>query len=334
VKGRAVLVVSILFVVALVCGYLVAANVNLLPEVASTRGELMQRLFNYLLGAATVVFVLVEGLLAYSVLRFRRRPGDDGEGAAIHGNTGLEVFWTAIPALLVVVIAVYSFRTLSAGEAASERPMVVEVIGRQFAWEFRYPEQGLTSSDLHLPVGTPVRFEITSEDVIHSFWVPNFLAKRDATPGQVSEFDVTPSEVGVFPVRCAELCGPGHAAMVSQVIVESPEAFEAWIERMANLPSDPTEAGRLLFGRYGCTGCHVLADAGASGLVGPSLEGLGARAGETVPGLDAEAYLRQSILEPKAHIVPTYLENIMPADFATRIPPQELDLLVTYLAGR
>lgn len=268
------------------------------------------------------------------MLRFRRRAGEDGEGAAVHGNTALEVFWTAIPALLVVVIAVYSFRVLSAGEAATEQPMVVEVIGRQFSWEFRYPEQGLTSTDLHLAVGEPVRFEITSEDVIHSFWVPNFLAKRDATPGQVSEFAVTPSEIGVFPVRCAELCGPGHAAMVSQVIVETPEEFQAWVERMANLPSDPAEAGRLLFARYGCTGCHVLADAGATGRVGPSLEGMGARAATTLPGLDGDAYLRQSILEPNAHIVPTYLENIMPANFATRIPPEELDLLVTYLAGR
>jgi len=334
VKGRTLLVVSIIFGVALVCGYLVAANVNLLPEVASTRGELMQRLFNSLLGAATVVFVLVEGLLVYSVIRFRRRAGDGGEGVAVHGNTALEVFWTAIPALLVVVIAVYSFRVLSASEAETEKPMVVEVIGRQFSWEFRYPEQGLTSSDLHLPVSEPVRFEITSEDVIHSFWVPNFLAKRDATPGQVSEFAVTPSEIGVFPVRCAELCGPGHAAMVSQVIVETPEEFDAWVERMASLPGNSTEAGRLLFGRYGCTGCHVLADAGANGLIGPSLEGIGTRAGETVAGLDADAYLRQSILEPNVHLVPTYLEKIMPADFATRIPPQELDLLVTYLAGR
>ena len=333
-KGRTILVVSVIFGVALLCGYLVAANVNLLPEVASTRGDLMQQLFNFLLGAATVVFVLVEGLLVYSVIRFRRRSGDEGQGAAIHGNTALEVFWTAIPALLVVVIAVYSFRVLSESEAAAEEPMIVEVIGRQFAWEFRYPELGLVSSDLHLPVAEPVRFEITSDDVIHSFWVPNFLAKRDATPGQISEFSVTPNEVGIYPVRCAELCGPGHAAMVSQVIVESPEEFQAWAERMASLPSDPTEAGRLLFGRYGCTGCHVLADAGASGLVGPSLEGIGTRAGSTVAGLDAEAYLRQSILEPNAHLVPTYLENLMPGDFGTRIPQNELDLLVTYLAGR
>ena len=333
-KTRAILVISIIFIVALACGVLVATNVNLLPESASSRGELMQQLFNYLLGAATVVFVLVEGLLVYSVLRFRRRPGDEGEGAAIHGHTGLEIFWTAVPALLVVVIAVYSFRVLTAGEAAGDNQMVVEVVGRQFAWEFRYPEQGLTSSDLHLPVGKPVRFEITSEDVIHSFWVPNFLAKRDATPGQISEFVVTPTELGVFPVRCAELCGPGHAAMVSQAIIETPEEFAAWVERMASLPSDPTEAGRLLFGRHGCTGCHALADANATGMVGPSLEGIGTRAGETVAGLDTETYLRQSILAPNDHIVPTYLEGVMPADFATRIPPEELDLLVAYLADR
>lgn len=148
-KARTVIVVSAIFLVVLVCGYLVAANANLLPETASTRGELVKRLFNFMLGAATVVFVLVEGLLVYSVLRFRRRAGDETEGALIHGNTSLEVFWTAIPALLVVVMVVYSFRVLSASEAAADKPMVVEVIGRQFAWEFHYPEQGLTPSDLH-----------------------------------------------------------------------------------------------------------------------------------------------------------------------------------------
>ncbi len=330
-RARTIVVVSIVFLVALICGFLVATKVDLLPEVASTRGDLMKRLFNFLLGAATVVFVLVEGLLAYSVIRFRRRAGDETDGAAIHGNTLLEVFWTAIPALLVVVIAVYSFRVLARSEAAVEDPLVVEVVGRQFAWEFRYPVQGLTTPELHLPVGRSVRFEITSEDVIHSFWVPNFLAKRDATPGQISEFIVTPSEVGVFPVRCAELCGPGHAAMVTKAVVESEADFLAWVQRQASLPSDPTEAGRVLFARYGCSSCHVLTDAGGAGIVGPSLDGIGSRAGETLAGTDAETYLRQSILEPNAYIVPPYLGNLMPADFAQRVPTDEMDILVTYL---
>jgi cytochrome c oxidase subunit 2 len=334
VKRRAVIVISIIFIVALVCGYLVATQVNLLPSIASSRGAAMQTLFNFLMGAATVVFVLVEGLLVYSVVRFRRRGKDEAEGAPIHGNTALEIVWTALPALLVTFIAIYSYRVLVGAEQISEEPMTVEVVGRQFVWEFRYPEHDVTASELHLPVDRPVLFQITSEDVIHSFWVPNFLAKRDATPGQVSEFAVTPSEIGVYPVRCAELCGPAHAAMVSQVVVESEDDFSTWIESQASLPSDPTQAGRLVFSRYACSTCHALADAEASGVVGPSLDGLGLRAGESVPGLDAEAFIRQSILEPEVYIAPGFINGLMPADFAQRIPDKELDILVSYLLAR
>jgi cytochrome c oxidase subunit 2 len=122
--------------------------------------------------------------------------------------------------------------------------------------------------------------------------------------------------------------------MVSQVVVESEGDFFTWIESQASLPSDPTQAGRLVFSRYACSTCHVLADAGASGVVGPSLEGLGLRAAETVPGLDAEGYIRQSILEPDAHIAPDFIDGLMPADFGQRIPDKELDILVSYLLAR
>jgi len=333
VKLRRILVLLAVTAGLFGAGWWVYANVNLLPTLASTRSVLVDRLFRFLLGTATVVFLLVEGLLVYAVLRFRRKPGDGGEGRPIHGNTPLEIVWTLVPAVIVVVIAVYSFQVLTRSELAADDPLVVEVIGRQFAWEFHYPEAGLSSQELHLPVGQPVRFEITSEDVIHSFWVPNFLAKRDATPGQISTLVMTPNEEGIFPVRCAELCGAGHATMVTQVVVETEAAFQGWIISQTSLPADPIEAGRVLFARYGCSGCHALADAGAKGVVGPALDGLAAPGNAPAfrQGMELGAYVKESILKPSAIVVPGFPDGLMPKDFGQRIPANELAILVGYL---
>lgn len=228
-KERSIFAIVIVSMLLLVVGYLAATQLNLMPAEASTRAVAVDQLFRVLLGVAAVIFVLVEGALVYAVIRFRRRAGDDADAAPIHGNTTLEVVWTAIPAMIVVAIGFYAYQVLTEIEQPAPSPMVVEVVGRQFIWQFRYPEHGVTSQELHLPVNRPVRLEITSGDVIHSFWVPQFRGKRDATPGRVSEFLVTPTEIGEFPVRCAELCGAGHAAMNTKVIVESQADFEAWL---------------------------------------------------------------------------------------------------------
>jgi cytochrome c oxidase subunit 2 len=229
VRERSIFAIVIVSMLLLVVGYLAATQLNLMPVEAATRAVAVDQLFHVMVGTAAVIFVLVEGALVYAALRFRHRPGDETDAAPIHGNTRLELVWTAIPAMIVVVIGFYAYQTLADIEKPAPDPMVVEVIGRQFIWQFRYPEQGLTTQELHLPVDNPVRFEITSADVIHSFWVPAFRGKRDATPGRVSEFLVTPTELGVFPVRCAELCGPGHATMTTTVTVESQAEFDAWL---------------------------------------------------------------------------------------------------------
>lgn len=226
---RTTLAVAVLALVLIALGLWAAQEVNLLPALAASRATEVDRLFRMLVGIATVIFLIVEGGLLYAVLRFRRRPGDEGEGAGYHGNNSLEIVWTLIPAIIVVVIGFTSYQTLAKIERPEREPMVVEVVGRQFSWLFRYPQAGLTASELHLPLGVPVHLEITSEDVIHSFWVPNFLAKRDATPGRISELTFTPTDLGTFPIRCAELCGAGHAIMTSQVIVHPPAEFDAWL---------------------------------------------------------------------------------------------------------
>jgi cytochrome c oxidase subunit II len=213
----------------LVVGYLAATQLNFMPIEASTRAVAVDRLFRVMVGTAAVIFVLVEGALVYAGVRFRRRAGDDTDAKPVHGNTTLELVWTAIPAMIVVVIGFYAYQTLAEIEKPAPDPLVIEVVGRQFVWQFRYPDHGVIAQELHLPIDKPVRFEITSADVIHSFWVPQFRGKRDATPGRVAEFLITPTELGEFPVRCAELCGPGHANMTTKVIVQTQAEFDAWL---------------------------------------------------------------------------------------------------------
>jgi len=346
VKERTVFTVIILTLVLLAIGFLVATQVDfswLLPEQASTRAVLVDRLFRIMMGIAAVIFLLVEGALVYAVLRFRRKPGEQGEGLPVHGNNTLEVIWTLIPAVIVAVIGIYSYQVLADVERKPENPLVVRVIGQQFVWSFEYPESGVTSNVLHLPVDRPVQFQIESRDVIHSFWVPAFRVKHDATPGQIDELVVTPTEIGTFPIRCAELCGAGHAAMVSEVTVEPEEAFQAWLDAGGQLPvpagaqgggetAAPSAAD--LFVQFGCGACHTLADAGAAGVVGPALDGIGTWGAERVPGLDAAAYIEASILSPNEFVEQGYPASVMPQDFSTRISQEQLDLLVAYLASQ
>lgn len=333
-RERTIFALTVLTLVLLAAGYGIGSGADLMPFEASTRSVAVDGLFRVLLGVAAVIFLIVEGALVYAVLRFRRPPGDESDAAPVHGHTGLEVVWTLIPAVLVTGISVYSFMVLSEIERPRQNALVVEVTARQFSWEFYYPDYNLTAAEVHLPVNRPVRFLISSGDVIHSFWVPAFRAKRDATPGQVAELVIEPQTIGRYPVRCAELCGSGHAGMITEVVVETDPDFRTWVESQLAIPSDPIEAGRFLFGRYGCGACHALADAGATGAVGPALDGIGERAATRVAGLDAEGYLRESILRPSALVVGGFQDGLMPPNFGRRLSQQELEIMVNYLLGQ
>ena len=353
-KERTILVLVILTLVLLAIGYLVAINIDVMPVAASSRALLVDQLARILFGLGTIVFIVVQGVLVYAVVRFRKRKGDDADAIPYHGNNTLELIWTVIPAIMVVFIGIYSFRVLSEIEVASDDELVVEVIGQQFIWQFRYPSYNVRTQELHLPIGQQVRFEITTLDVIHSFWVPAFRAKRDATPGQISQLVITPTELGSYPIRCAELCGVGHAIMESTVTVESEEEFLNWIGKqsaqLATQAVEETEAipsetevvatepaqlqGSAIFGSYDCGICHILDDAGGFGKVGPTLEGIGETASTRDAGVDARAYLLKSIMSPDAFVVAGYSAGIMPQDFNDRISPEELEVLVDYLLAQ
>ena len=192
-------------------------------------GATIANLFNIVLVIATVVFVVVEGLLLYSAFRFRRKAQDASEPAQVHGNTKAEIAWTILPALIVVtlfVLALQGLQTLNAppAEAASEA-LTVKVIGHQFWWEYQYPDLGITAAtDLVIPTNRVVNLELTSVDVIHSFWVPQLNGKTDAFPNHVNTTWVQANTPGAYYGQCAELCGASHANMTRSVAAVIPRS--------------------------------------------------------------------------------------------------------------
>jgi len=180
---------------------------------------------------AVIVFVLVEGALLVAVFRFRDREGKR-EARHVHGNTVLEISWTIAPAIILVLIAVPTIRTIWEVDRPTTDPdaLLVEAVGRQWWWEFRYPELGIvTANELHVPVGRTIDLRLTSADVIHSFWFPRAGGKRDVIPGHENHLWFKMDSVGVFPGQCAEFCGLSHALMKMEMVSESPAEFEAWV---------------------------------------------------------------------------------------------------------
>jgi len=335
-------------VAAGVVGFLMYLFNPFLRGAASVEGALIDHLFSITLGIGTAVFVIVQGLLLYSIIRFSRQPGDETDGPPIRGNHRLEIIWTVVPALTVIFLSLLSYRVLALIELERPEEMVVEVTGIYPIWQFYYPEYDVTTAEMHLPVNRTVLLKMHSKDVIHSFWVPAFRIKKDVMPDRETRARITPTETGTYPIVCAELCGAAHSQMTSQVVVESDGAFEQWVASQGALAEsaaaaveanpiaegDPIAEGRSVFIANGCGGCHTLDDAGAAGQVGPSLNAIAARAGNTVSGESAEEYLRYAIVNPNAHIVENYAANVMPSTYGKTIPADDLDALVAYMLAQ
>jgi cytochrome c oxidase subunit 2 len=221
-------------VIASAIGIAVALSINWFPKVASTQAEDIDTLFDVLIIASVPIFVLVEVVVIFSVWKFRMRPGQELEdGPPIHGNTMLEVIWTAIPALILVGLCGYAYKVLQDIEEKPKNEIVVNVTGQQFAWTFEYAGQKakVSSEQLFLPEGTSVEFHVRSKDVIHDFWVPEFRQKIDAVPGITTKYRITPNRLGAYPVVCAELCGLGHSTMRQTVHVLPQQEFDSWMSR-------------------------------------------------------------------------------------------------------
>jgi cytochrome c oxidase subunit 2 len=318
-------------VLASLVGIAITLWIDWFPEPAAGSADKIDNLYDVLLICSVPVFVLVMTIAIYSVVRFRAKPGDMGDGAPIHGNTRLEIIWVTIPFIMVTALAIYGWIILDDIEAKQPNEMVVEVTGQQFTWSFEYPSEKLQSAELVLPVNRPIEFKIHTKDVLHSFWVPQFRLKSDAVPGLTTAIRVTPNRTGRYEVVCAELCGLGHATMRQFVRVLPASEFDSWVSNQRKAASGggggggqaAGPSGEQIFTSAGCAGCHTLKAAGATAKVGPDLGKLGSSANA--------AFIRKSIVDPNAEITKGYSADIMPKDFGTKLSKEELDALVKYL---
>jgi cytochrome c oxidase subunit II len=333
--------------IAAAVGITVGLLIDWFPPAASTQAGPIDTLWNVLLVVSIPIFVIVVTVVLFSVKFFRVRPGEENlDGEPIHGNTRLEVVWTAIPSMIIACLVVYAYLVLSDIEKAPANPAKerhVAVRARQFAWQFRYQEKGadgkpITSNVLYLPEDESVKFDIQSDDVLHDFWVPAFRMKIDAVPGITTHYRVTPDRLGSHSVVCAELCGLGHAFMRTTVKVVSRADFDKWVAQQGKPQPAAAGAGgagrtasadgKQLFAQgngttLACGSCHTLADAGTTGQTGPDLD-------KAIAKRDAAA-IRQMIVDPNADIYPGFAKGIMPGDFRQTLSPAELDALVNYL---
>jgi cytochrome c oxidase subunit 2 len=320
-------------VVAALIGIGVTLLIDWFPEKGDTAADKIDTVYDVLLICSVPVFVLVMTIAIYSVIRFRAKPGDMGDGPPIHGNTRLEVIWVTIPFLMVSALAAYGWIVLDDIEAKKQNEMVVRVTGQQFTWSFQYPEEKVRSTELVLPEGRPIDFRIRSRDVVHSFWVPQFRLKSDAVPGLTTKIRLTPNRVGRYQVVCAELCGLGHATMRQLVRVVPPREFNSWLDRRQRAAGgagggggggggQTAADGKTVFDENGCGSCHTLSEAGSSGTVGPDLD--------NIANAD-KAYIRQSIVDPNADVVQGFPRDVMPENFRDQLSTEELDALVEYL---
>ncbi len=242
----------------------------------------LQDLFEGIFFWAVVVFVLVEGALIVAILRFRERPGGP-EPKATHGNTLLEISWTLAPAVVLVLIAIPTIKTIwDVDRPARGESLVVEAVGHQWWWEFRYPDLGIvTANELHIPVGEQIDVRLTSADVIHSFWFPRLGGKRDVIPGHETQIWFTADSAGLYLGQCAEFCGLSHALMKMELVAESPADFQAWAEgqRAEAMVADSVSftEGSQAFMQGGCIACHTVRGTIAQGVIGPDLTHVGSR---------------------------------------------------------
>jgi cytochrome c oxidase subunit 2 len=291
-------------------------SADLMPLAASAQARPIDQMWNLELIFMSFFFALIVVPMAYSLIVFRRKKGDTSDAEHMEGNTTLEIAWTIIPLFIVTAFAYLGAVNLAETRRVDPDAMVVKVTGIQWSWKFEYPAYGVTTDELHLPVDQQVLLQMTSMDVIHSFWVPEFRVKQDLVPGRITELRITPTVDGNYKVRCAELCGTSHAYMEKPVVISSQGDFDVWMAEQVALAEEaaatPEGRGQALVAANGCAACHSIN--GAQG-IGPTWFGLFGHEVHLTDGTTViadEAYVAESIHDPQAKIVEGFETQLMP----------------------
>jgi len=324
-------IVAVLVAIGTVITYYTLTAIYKLPVAASSQAGPIDTLFRFHFVAISFLFALIMVFLLYSFVAFRRKPDDEEEGPHVHSNTPLEVAWTIVPLLFVIGLGIWAAFILTEITEAQEGEMPVSVKGQQWAWTFAYPDypEAGSSARLVLPVDKPVRLEMTSADVLHSFWVPEFRVKQDLVPGRMTILRITPTEIGNYKVRCAEICGFDHTHMVAEIEIVSQADFDQWVMDQSSSIAllSPEERGIEWATEFGCTACH---SADGAVMAGPTWQGIFGLEEHLADGSTIvvdEDYIRKSILNPEIQIVAGF-ENIpMLTGFEERFAAREAELL-------
>jgi cytochrome c oxidase subunit 2 len=325
----------VIAVLVVACTFLVHSGleaIGILPVRASAQAISIDQLFGIYLWAIPFVFSLIIVPLTYSLIMFRRKKGETGDGVYTTGNSVLEVAWTIIPWLAVFYLAYLGGRSLSETRQIDPSAMVVKVVAQQWSYQFQYPQYLFASKDLYLPVNQQVDLQMTSLDVIHSFYVPEFRLKQDILPGRTIDLRVTPTVIGHYHVECSQLCGRLHSQMTANVFVVSQAEFTAWVnQEVASAPKTPELIGQQLVSLYGCTTCH--STDGSRG-VGPTWIKLYNSTVTLSDGSQVKAddnYLNASIVDPNKQIVQGFSPNVMPDTFGKALSSQQVQDIIAYI---
>ncbi|MEN4041569.1 MAG: cytochrome c oxidase subunit II [Anaerolineaceae bacterium] len=327
-------IVGVLVILSTIMVNTLLNTIGLLPVAASAQAEPIDRLFGTHFFLISFLFSLITVFVVYSIIVFRKRAGDADDGAHFSSSNRLELIWTIVPLLIVLYIAYIGSQSLAETRRVDPQAMLVNVTAGQWFWSYEYPDHGITSPALYLPVNRQVLLRMTSKDVIHSFWVPEFRVKQDVLPGAnlVKELRFTPTVIGEYVNRCAEMCGGAHAYMNSPVIVLAQADFDAWLAGQGDLAAqDPAVRGQRIAEYKGCIACHTL---DGSPSVGPSWLALYGAERQLMDGTTVIAddeYLRLSIVQPGLHVPAGYPPNVMPGNYGDLLTDQQIEDIIAYI---
>jgi cytochrome c oxidase subunit 2 len=300
-------------------------DLPIIPAQGSTTAAEVDRLFLFLLVVSVIMSVLIGALLVFFAIRFRRQ-SEDFIPQPIVGSTRLEIAWMIGPLLVALVMFVWSASAYVKAIRPPDDADEVYVVAKQWMWKVQHPGGQREINTLHVPAGRPVKLIMTSEDVIHSFYVPEFRIKQDVLPGRYTTLWFEPTQPGTYHLFCAEYCGTGHSVMGGKVEVMEPEAFRRW--QVENADGSLAREGAKQFRRFQCVRCHT----GEAGAQGPSLEGIFRRRRPLADGTTVvvdEGYLRESILKPAAKVAAGY-QPIMPT-FEGQATEEEIVQLIAFI---